>query len=98
MRKPTRSATRALTLIAGNKECARRLKIGDRNALRLFVFQLSVLFKPGADHGRDVLPSDWVGNYEVVPRIRARFGVLATLYVRKEEPEKADQVIQMHLE
>jgi hypothetical protein len=78
-------------------KCARRLKIGYRNALGLFVCQLSVAFKRGADRGCDVLPSDWVGNYEVVPRIRARFGDLATLYVRKEEPEKADQVIQMHL-
>jgi hypothetical protein len=78
-------------------KCARRLKIGYGNALRLFVCQLSVALKRGADRGCDVLPSDWVGNYEVVPRIRARFGDLATLYVRKEEPEKADQVIQMHL-
>ena len=54
-------------------------------------------FKRGADRGCDVLPSDWVGDYEVVPRIWARFGVLAALYARKKEPEKADQVIQMHL-
>ena len=54
-------------------------------------------FKRSADRGRDVLPSDWVDNCEVVPRIRARFGDLATLYVREEEPEKVDQVIQVHL-
>ena len=51
------------------------------------------MFERGADRGCDVRPSDWVGNYDVVPRIRARFGILATLYARKEEPEKADHVI-----
>ena len=76
---------------------ARGIKIGYRNALRLFVFQLSVAFKRSATRGCDVLPSDWVGDNEVVPRIRARFGIVAALYARKQEPKKADHVIQMHL-
>jgi hypothetical protein len=68
-----------------------------RNALRPAILQLSQAGEDGTEQSHNVLPRVGRADGDVVPRIRARFGVRMAQDARKDAPIEIDEVVQMHL-
>ncbi len=71
------------------------LRYGD--AMRRSIFQLSFAGEHASEHGHDVLPWMCRADGNVVPRIRARLGVLATQNAPEDTPIEVYEVIQAYL-
>jgi hypothetical protein len=69
---------------------ARGLELRHGDALRRAICHLSQPLQCGTKDGRDVLPRKRSGRGDVVPRVRARLGILAAQYAREEEPVQLD--------
>jgi len=65
--------------------------------VRRAVFQLSNAGEGGAKYGRNVLPRVRRTDSDVVPRVRARFGVLTTQDARKDALIEINEVVQTDL-
>jgi hypothetical protein len=67
------------------------------DAMRRGVFQLPFARQDAAELGHDILPRQRCADGNVVPRVRARFGILATQNACKDTPVEVDEVIQARL-
>lgn len=67
------------------------------NALRRAILQLSFAGEDGSKHSQDVFPRMGRADGDVVPRVRARFGVRAAQDVRKDALIEVDEIVQTHL-
>jgi hypothetical protein len=67
------------------------------DTLRRAILQLSDAGEDGTKHSHDVLPRVGRADGDVVPRVRARFGLRTAQDARKDASIEIDEVVQMHL-
>lgn len=65
--------------------------------MRCGVFQFPFARQGAANRSHDIFPRQPCAEGNIVPRVRARLGILAAQNACKDTPVEIDKVIQVHL-